>query len=484
MARMRAGVVQDAGVMIRRVALFAITIATPWVACNDTGAGGGLQPGVVTFRLSTNAQGLELNGPSVSPSISGDGRYVAFASRATNLVPQDADGFQDIFVKDRQTGAVSNISFVPPTFVTQYGQGPVAGDCTAPAISGDGQTVAFLSKADIIPVPFVAPNSPWYTATTHTTTNVFVYTPSRGIIRVLGTVSYVAWPDADVTDLSLSSDGRYLAFATGASQMSPFAGIGLPASSVQVYVADLTLGTIQAVSLSVTVPSSGCGGICGHPQISGDGQSVVYDSNASDLIPSGPTLFAQVYLSKSDGSSTTLVSRGPTAGGAIGVFNSWFPRVSADGRYVTYLANEPDVSIHPGLFNTAFLMLRDMTLFTNTVVANNPFKVSQAGGIDFPPPPAQGSMISADGRFILFKSQDQTLTSTPFTVPQIFLWDRQGTISLLSSNTITGAAASSECFNPVLSTDGLWAAWDTLSSNLISLDDNGVSDVFVSGPSP
>lgn len=464
---------------IRRWALLVATVAIPWLACNDTGAGGGLQPTEFTLRVSVGAEGEEANGASSNPSISDDGQFVAFASGATNLVPQDSDGVQDVFVKDRVTGAVSNVSFITPLASYPLAGPPVRGNSSAPAISGDGQTVAFLSVGDLLPVPFSTLGSPYYPPAIHSTTNVFVYSFStHGLSRVLQRVTgFMAWPTADVTDLSLSANGRYLAFATGDTNMHFYTQFAVPAGSIQIYVADLTTGQISVASPSISTAMSGCNSICAHPQISSDGLSVVFDSNASDVAGiTGP--FTQVYLASTAGGATSIVSTVAISGSA-GAYNAWFPRVSANGRYVTFLTDAPPtIRINS---TSATLMIRDLQLSTNTVVAQNPY-VQPIPGISLYPTNGEGSWISSDGRFVLFKSADNTLTPIPFSVPQIFLWDLQAGISLASINTLTGSAASSECFNAVLSRDGSWAAWDTTANNLIGIDNNGASDVFVRGP--
>ncbi|HLY74604.1 MAG TPA: hypothetical protein VKU80_10850, partial [Planctomycetota bacterium] len=152
------------------------------------------------------------------------------------------------------------------------------------------------------------------------------------------------------------------------------------------------------------------------------------------------------------------------------------------GRYVTYLSTALSSATWTGVWNTAVLVVRDMTLFTNTLVSSKPYILYQDAGIAYPPPVGQASPISADGRFVVLKSQDQSLTAVPFSVPQIFVWDRQFGVSLASVNGLVGGAASLECFNPALSGNGLWSAWDTAANNLIPVDNNGASDVFVHGP--
>ena len=104
------------------------------------GAGSGSAQ--VVTRISTDASGAQVTGASVQPRASADGRYVAFSSTAATLVAGDTNGSADVFVKDRQTGAVTRVSVL-----TGGAQAP-AGDSVAPDISADGRYVTFVSAAD------------------------------------------------------------------------------------------------------------------------------------------------------------------------------------------------------------------------------------------------------------------------------------------------------------------------------------------------
>jgi Tol biopolymer transport system component len=95
----------------------------------------------VTDRVSVDSSGSEANSGSVAPSISADGRYVAFESVATNLVAGDTNGKKDVFVHDRTTGITTRVSV--------DSSGAEADDYSRnPWISADGATVAFVSAAD------------------------------------------------------------------------------------------------------------------------------------------------------------------------------------------------------------------------------------------------------------------------------------------------------------------------------------------------
>ena len=93
-----------------------------------------------TRRVSVGPGGVQGDSSSFTPSISADGRFVAFSSSASNLVPDDINGIPDVFVRDRQTGTTRRVS---------VGPGGVQGNSSSfdPAISADGRFVAFISAA-------------------------------------------------------------------------------------------------------------------------------------------------------------------------------------------------------------------------------------------------------------------------------------------------------------------------------------------------
>ena len=93
-----------------------------------------------TARVSVAADGTQANGGSSRPKISGDGRYVTYGSYASNLVPEDTNLREDVFVSDRQTMTTARVS------VTADGTQANDGSST-PAISGDGRYIAHFSHA-------------------------------------------------------------------------------------------------------------------------------------------------------------------------------------------------------------------------------------------------------------------------------------------------------------------------------------------------
>jgi len=170
-----------------------------------------------TRRVSETREGTAANGYSVQPALSGNGRYVAFVSDASNLAPRDTNGRIDVFVKDLETGAVERVS------VSSSGtQGN--GGSYEPALSANGRYVVFESFASNL-VP----------GDTNRSYDVFVHDrETHTTSRVSSGVNGLQADDASWTP-SVSADARYVAFRSDATNLAPADGN----RSSDVYVRDL-----------------------------------------------------------------------------------------------------------------------------------------------------------------------------------------------------------------------------------------------------
>ncbi|MDO8614531.1 MAG: hypothetical protein Q7T33_02190 [Dehalococcoidia bacterium] len=158
-----------------------------------------------TERVSVDSAGNQGNDRSYGPDISADGRYVVFYSFATNLVPGDTNGKYDVFVHDRQTGATERVS------VDSAGnQGDESGGSYNPAISADGRYVAFDSGASNLAPGDITVRF-----------DVFVHDRQTGATERVSVDSVGNPGDSDSTRPAISASGRYVAFASGATNLVP-----------------------------------------------------------------------------------------------------------------------------------------------------------------------------------------------------------------------------------------------------------------------
>ena len=155
-----------------------------------------------TLRVSVGDEAEEANGPSYFPVVSGDGRYVAFLSEASNLVPDDTNGVADVFVCDLEGGTTVRVS------VSSDGEQADGAGLGRPAISQDGRFVAFASEADNL-----------VESDTNESCDVFVYdqeeeTTTRASIGLNGEPA-----NGDSYGPGFGSDGRFVTFASMATNL-------------------------------------------------------------------------------------------------------------------------------------------------------------------------------------------------------------------------------------------------------------------------
>jgi Tol biopolymer transport system component len=220
-----------------------------------------------TTRVSIGGGGRQANGPSDFAVLSPNGRYVAFSSGASNLVPGDTNRAPDVFVRDRAKGTTQRISV--SSRARQANR-----ESEQSAISADGRYVAFESGASNL-VP----------GDTNATTDVFVRDRRTGRTTRVSVNSRGKQGTGDRTHNgsngpSISADGRYVAFHSGASNLVPHD----TNRTMDIFMHDRVTGNTQRVSVS----SSGAqanGENIGAPRISADGRYVAFASMASNLIP-------------------------------------------------------------------------------------------------------------------------------------------------------------------------------------------------------
>ncbi|MBC7287696.1 MAG: PD40 domain-containing protein [Armatimonadetes bacterium] len=225
-----------------------------------------------TARVSVSTTGTQGNDTSESPYISADGRYVAFESFASNLVPNDHNRSCDIFVHDCATGVTERVS-VPS------GGGEANDSSFAPSISADGRYVAFESRASNL-----VPND------TNDRSDIFVYDRHTGLIKRVSVSSTGEQANNGSTDAHISADGRYVVFVSYASNLVP----GDTNHLSDVFVHDMATG--ETVRVSVSSSGEQANGDSYHPFISADGRFIVFACAASNLVPGDTNDAVDIFI--------------------------------------------------------------------------------------------------------------------------------------------------------------------------------------------
>jgi Tol biopolymer transport system component len=274
-----------------------------------------------TTTLVSRADGAGAGGDDSSnfPSISADGRFVAFHSDANNLVP-GVDGLS-IFVRDTQTGDTTHVSLTS-------GGAPADDIAAFPAISATGRYVAFQSFANNLA-----------TGENEDVRNVFLRDRQGGDTTLVSREDGISGPGADSTssDASVSADGRYVAFESEAENLAPDNNTGLG----DAFVRDLVNNTTTLVSANdageggddasgdATLPGDG-------PAISDDGRYIAFQSLSDNLSDDDDDAVSDVFFRDTQANTTTLVSRATGEAGAGGNGASFLAAISAGGRYVVF----------------------------------------------------------------------------------------------------------------------------------------------------
>ena len=212
-----------------------------------------------TTRVSTSSGGTQANNASLDPSISGNGRLVAFDSYATNLLPGDTNGARDIFLKDVTTGALSRVS-------TRSDGGQANGASLDPSISGNGRYVVFTSDASNL-VP----------GDTNRSSDIFRKDLFTGAITRVSTRTGGGQANGSSFNAAVSSDGRYVAFESNASNLV----LGDTNGTTDIFLKDMLTGVTTRLSASTTGVQ---GNSASHDPTVATGGSAAFDSFATNLV--------------------------------------------------------------------------------------------------------------------------------------------------------------------------------------------------------
>jgi WD40-like Beta Propeller Repeat len=275
-----------------------------------------------TKRVSVDSSGAEATGgASRRPSISADGRFVAFRSDATNLVGGDTNGYGDIFVRDLKTGKTKRVS------VDSSGAQAADGDSYNPSISAGGRFVAFTSYATNL----VGGDTNGYgdifvrDLKNHTTKRVSI--DSSGA-QALGESSY---------NPSISADGGFVTFQSYATNLVHHDTNGFQ----DIFLRDLSAHKTTRISVTSHGHQANGASYFIDPAISADGRFVTFISQATNLSPKATDSYEDDFAHDRKTGKTTLVS--VNNAGFEGNSHSYDPAISANGRWVAFPSNSTNL---------------------------------------------------------------------------------------------------------------------------------------------
>jgi Tol biopolymer transport system component len=378
------------------------------------------------------------------PSISDDGRFVAFVSLATGRAPGDATLSTDVYVRDRLTGKTRVVSVSPDG-------APANGSSGEPSISGDGRLVAFVSLADNL-VP----------GDTNGEADAFVWDWQSGTTRLVSVAADGGPANGFSASPAISGDGRLVAFASLAGNLVP----GDTNHAEDVFVRNLETETTERVS--VTAGGVQADGYSGAPTISGDGRVVAFVSGATNLLPGDTNGEPDIFVRDLQAGTTERMSVATSGAPANGY--STAPSISGDGQIVAFASLADNLA--PGDTNRAEeVLVRNRKTGTTERVSVSASGAAPAGA-------STGASISADGRFVAFQSgADDLVPGDSNGEPDIFVRDLETSRTEIVS--AGGAPANGWSGSPSISGDGRFVAFQSQATNLTPGDRNASMDVFV-----
>ncbi|MEI6746337.1 MAG: hypothetical protein WCL34_10270 [Methylococcaceae bacterium] len=388
----------------------------------------------MTQTISTTKTNTAGNGESQQPALDKTGQFVAFASDAINL-STDTSGLSAIYLKDTQTGDLKAISN------DKYG---IAANTASlnPTISGDGRYVIFESTAVVstdfngsISFPSFSDFDSSSQSNKGGVNNLFLKNTQTSDL----TLVTPSFGDDNSTNSQITQDGRYVVFESAASNFVSNDTNG----AYDIYVEDLQSKTLKLVSSDALGTEGNRASV--QPSLSADGSKVAFASDADNFL----------------GFNNVTMNLNATP---------WLPTASVPAK---------NINVSVPIDNNANRDVFVKNINTNAIqLVSTNYKGGAANGVSDEP------SLSADGAKVVFRSFATNLLANLIDAKRdgssyIYLKD-------LNTNTLTqvdllndGTLPNGSSLNPVISPDGKYVAFISDATNLVSNDNNGVSDVFV-----
>ncbi len=408
-----------------------------------------------TERVSVSSSGKQANASNFNSAISDSGRYVAFFSYATNLVHRDHNQAADVFVHNRLTGKTERVS------VSSAGKEGRPPDLTAAACSVD-----------------------------------------RGIEEALGEYGCYYDNHDEVPGISISADGRYVAFASslrglvdkplpqcidltgedGDSLVMRGPGVPIPAdagqySCRQIYVHDRA--THKTVLVSASSKGTPGEGDSAAPYISKNGRWISFSSSAPKLVADDENRYRDVFVHDLRKRTTEIVSvssSGEQGDEQSGGTNArGYSSVSDDGRWVTFVSNATNLAPGDGNFvSDVYLRDRklDRTVLISNVMLDSPERERlRASG-------ASHASITSDGRYIAITAHLEDPIDANFH-QDVYVYDRLTRTMTRVSVATSGKKASGFSGQPDISSNGRFIGFSSQATNFDDRDSSDGHDVYI-----
>lgn len=411
--------------------------------------------------VSRSSAGGSPNSGSDHPVISADGRYVAFHSHATDLVPGqvDTNDGADVFLFDRVTGTMTLVSRAAGATATT-----ADAPSDFPVISADGSRITFTSTADNLVAG----------ASSTLPQQVYLFDRAAGTNVLVSHASGSSTTPGDgfCNAPVLSADGRFVAYTSTSSDL--VAGQSNGGNPYNVFLYDQVSDAAVLVSRTSGSATTTAGGQ--EPRISADGGFVTFSSYGADLVAgqSGPPEQNVFLYRRSDG-LVTLVSH-TAVSQQTGNGPSRGPVISADGSHVAFESHATDLTGTGDVTAFSGIFLYERATGTLTFISPRHGAPQQVGNSSSFYP-----VISADGSRVVFQSLAWDLLPQPVSQSGLYLYSKSSGSLTLVSRSLSSPAQTGNSYplGHFLSANGGFVLFASGASDLVAADSNGRNDVFL-----
>lgn len=397
--------------------------------------------------ISVSTDGVQPDSDSLFAGMTPDARLVVFASKSPDVVSNDTNDEDDIFIRDREAGTTTLVS------VAADG-GPTNGQSMQPAISANGRYVVFLSYAtNLVGDPAETPSvrrvyvRDLQTQTTERVIHAFNGGP----------------PNDDTLQPSISGDGRLVTFHSFATDLVP----GDTNAKADVFIVDRDSDTTRLVSV-------GTGGIQADgsstaPEISDDGHTVLFTSVATNLVEGDNNGVKDAFVADLENDSIEMASVSPSGAPGNGVSDTLGSSITPDGRFVAFQSDASNlIPNDTNSDNDVFLRDRATGRTERVNVDSDGIEIAKSNS----------PSLSDDGRYVAFYSIAPGEDPTSFTWgSDVWLLDRVTRATELISATPFGLPNKYQNENPIVSGDGSYVVFQTDGGEFVPSDSNGAMDI-------
>ncbi|WAI02036.1 TolB family protein [Methanogenium organophilum] len=387
--------------------------------------------------------GTQFSGWSQYPSISGDGRYVAFVTGADDPERPFMQYPADIRIRSQETGQLISVK-ASAALPEEYAI------FTYPSLSGDGRYCAFEAASRISKSDYITEKTGLY--------GIFVFDGDTGETTCVSMASDGTRGNARSEHPVISDDGRYVTFSSWATNL---------VENDTNTVADVFLHDLQTGETGRITRGSGASG---PSAISGDGRMVVFASTASDLVQGDTNGGTDIFTYNRLTGVTTRVS--VSSDGTEGNDSSVSPDISTDGRFVSFRSWAANL-VEGDTNGVDDVFVHDCLTRKTTRARDAAPGTFELGWSRSPP-------LSGDGRYVAFESAAETLVAGDTNrMEDVFVYDTETGETTLISVASDGNPGNGNSNAPDLSHDGRYVVFVSGASSLVEGDENGYADVFV-----